>query len=270
MNTDKAFELIDAFGKKCRWQSRSLANGKNYRINSKTTISAYSSNTDKPGAIEIAFETANISSIAGRQPSEAARLVSKLQNEVAAFASSKTSYKLPRISVQSFGQLITILEELGKFLGVASSSPLPEDQGSQRGDNFNVEPDKRMLTEILSRRGQTEFRAKLLDAYNGRCAVTGCNAAAALEAAHIVPHSEHQSYETSHGVLLRADIHTLFDLYLLSVDPSTGGIVLAPELKEAYAELDGKKVALPSGADAMPDPQFLMTHFQRWVRRNAS
>ena len=48
---------------------------------------------------------------------------------------------------------------------------------------------------ILTRRGQPEFQKRLLEAYQGCCAITGCDTEAALEAAHTTPHSEEQSYE---------------------------------------------------------------------------
>lgn len=270
MNTNKAFEMIDALAKECRWRSRNLVHGKNYQAGSKTTISAYSSNTDKPGAIEVAFDPKNISALTGRSQADAANLIAKLQNEVAEFATPKTQYRLPRVSVQSIEQLKAVLDALGEFLGVRESAQNMDDKNSGGDDRNEIDPDSRTLAEILRRRGQAEFRTRLLDAYNSRCALTGCNAVAALEAAHIVPHSEHQSYEPKHGLLLRADIHTLFDLYLLSVDPATGKVVLASELVEAYGDLEGKEAVLPLKAEAMPDPQFLMTHYKRWRRKNVS
>jgi len=46
---------------------------------------------------------------------------------------------------------------------------------------------ERVLASIVRRRGQAEFRKKLLAAYRGRCAVSGCDVEDVLEAAHIVP-----------------------------------------------------------------------------------
>ena len=71
---------------------------------------------------------------------------------------------------------------------------------------------------IKTRRGQNDFRNRLLVAYRRRCAVTGSFVDGILEAAHIVPHAEKTDYQTRNGLLLRADIHTLFDLNLLTVD----------------------------------------------------
>ena len=75
------------------------------------------------------------------------------------------------------------------------------------------------IAEIVRRRGQAKFRKTLLEAYNSKCVVTGCDAAEALEAAHITPYLGEETNHPQNGLLLRADIHSLFDLGLLSVDP---------------------------------------------------
>jgi len=69
------------------------------------------------------------------------------------------------------------------------------------------------------RRGQGAFRLMVMDAYDRRCAVTGEKTLPALEAAHIRPFSEVASHEVSNGVLLRSDIHRLFDQGYVTVDP---------------------------------------------------
>jgi putative restriction endonuclease len=65
---------------------------------------------------------------------------------------------------------------------------------------------------IAARRGQAAFRAALIDAYGGRCSITGCDAVEALEAAHISPYKGDHTNDVTNGLLLRADLHTLFDL----------------------------------------------------------
>ncbi len=73
-----------------------------------------------------------------------------------------------------------------------------------------------MYRQIVARRGQSAFRAALLDAYQNRCAITGCDAVPALEGAHLRPYRGPDSNVVTNGLLLRADIHTLFDLQLLA------------------------------------------------------
>lgn len=101
-----------------------------------------------------------------------------------------------------------------------------------------VDERQRVLAAIVRRRGQPAFRKALLDAYGGRCAMTACDAIDALEAAHIRPYSGQSSNHVSNGLLLRADIHTLFDLYLIGVNPETYEITISPTLRDtSYGEL---------------------------------
>ncbi len=82
----------------------------------------------------------------------------------------------------------------------------------------NEPSEKRVLREILARRGQPKFRNGLIEAYDGSCCITGCKVVELLEAAHINPHSNGGDYSLTNGVLLRSDIHTLFDQNLLAID----------------------------------------------------
>lgn len=102
----------------------------------------------------------------------------------------------------------------------------------------------RVLATIIRRRGQAAFRNSLIKAYGGRCAMTGCDALDALEAAHIIPYRHESINAISNGLLLRADIHTLFDLHLIGVDQTPRRITLAPSLRESvYSEIHGSPLA---------------------------
>lgn len=115
----------------------------------------------------------------------------------------------------------------------------------------------RQMRAVVQRRGQPGFRRKLIAAY-GACAVTGYNAPAALEAAHIVPYSGPKSDHVCNGLLLRSDIHTLFDLGLLSIHPTRLTVVLADTLRESsYSDLHGKKLALPKKPEWRPNSKAL-------------
>jgi hypothetical protein len=122
----------------------------------------------------------------------------------------------------------------------------------------------RRLREIVERRGQPSFRNKLIAAYDGRCAATGCDAVVALEAAHIVPYCGPQSNYVSNGLLFRADIHTLFDLQLMGIDPQTLTVALRPALQgTSYSELQGRRITLPTAFSEHPNSDALA---QRWQR----
>lgn len=134
-------------------------------------------------------------------------------------------------------------------------------------DYFNTvnEPDTRekVLREVVQRRGQMEFRNNLLAAYNGRCVVSNCDAIPALEAAHIVPYTANGTHAISNGLLLRADLHTLFDLDLIAIQPASRKVVLANELQNtAYAEFDGAKLRAPEKPEATPSEEVLL---HRWT-----
>ncbi|HEV8059002.1 MAG TPA: HNH endonuclease [Gemmataceae bacterium] len=127
---------------------------------------------------------------------------------------------------------------------------------------------KKRLREIVERRGQPDFRNKLIAAYGGRCAVSGCDAVAALEAAHILPYFGPQSNHVTNGLLLRADIHTLLDLDLIGIHPETLAIILAQSMKAtAYSELEGQRLTQPSSAAHAPNQEVLV---KRWNQFNGS
>ncbi|MFN7716664.1 MAG: HNH endonuclease [Pseudanabaenaceae cyanobacterium] len=94
------------------------------------------------------------------------------------------------------------------------------------------------------RHGQTEFKKDLLEAYGKCCAVTGCSSEEALEAAHIEPYSKTKNNDPTNGLLLRADIHTLFDRHLIGIDPDTMTVYVAPSLLKDYGQFDGKRLQL--------------------------
>ena len=97
----------------------------------------------------------------------------------------------------------------------------------------------RLWQQICLRRGQAKFRDALLQRYGGICVVTGCVLSCVLEAAHIDPYRCEAHNHPENGLLLRADVHTLFDLDMLGVNPATYRIALHPNALSAYPDLDG-------------------------------
>lgn len=120
---------------------------------------------------------------------------------------------------------------------------------------------RRVLASIVRRRGQPAFRAALIKAYTGRCAVTGCDVLDALEAAHNFPYLDGETNAVTNGLLLRADIHTLFDLRLIAVDPDARTVLIAPSLRAStYASLEGVSLATPAAAVDRVSPHALIYH----------
>ena len=125
---------------------------------------------------------------------------------------------------------------------------------------------KRIDTAIVKRQGQSKFRSELLKAYGGKCAITDCDAEAALEAAHIFPYLGTDTNHVKNGLLLRADIHTLFDLYLISINPDTSKVVVSSTLlNTCYKELNGKSLKPPQDYAASPSPQALARHYETFL-----
>lgn len=128
-----------------------------------------------------------------------------------------------------------------------------------------VDARKRVVASIVKRQGQPEFRRTLLDAYEGRCAVTDYDALEALEAAHIVPYRGPETNDPSNGLLLRADLHTLFDVGLVAVDTSAMTLVVGSELDVTrYREYAGRGVRIPKRKVLAPSAKALDIH-RRWA-----
>jgi predicted restriction endonuclease len=121
---------------------------------------------------------------------------------------------------------------------------------------------QRVMAAILQRLGQRAFRRKLLVAYETQCAVTRCTTVWVLEAAHITPYRGIKTNAVSNGLLLRADIHTLFDLALISIEPIRMKIHVSSLLsKSQYAAFDGKIPTLPNKASVQPSMAALEEHY---------
>ncbi|MEG5045105.1 leucine-rich repeat domain-containing protein, partial [Microcoleus sp. B4-C1] len=127
---------------------------------------------------------------------------------------------------------------------------------------------QRITASIVQRQGQAGFRRKLLIAYGGRCPITDCDVESAIEAAHIIPYQGTQTNHPTNGLPLRSDIHTLFDLHLLSIRPDTHEVVIAPELVgTCYHDLAGRKLALPQDQKTIPNQNALSQHYEAFLSK---
>jgi putative restriction endonuclease len=126
--------------------------------------------------------------------------------------------------------------------------------------------ESRPLYEVQGRLGQGAFRVLVTDAYSRRCSITGERTLPALEAAHIVPYSVAESNEVSNGLLLRADMHNLFDQGLITVTPDYR-VKVSPAIRERfengrdyYAFQDAELRILPKAARDLPSRDRLDWH----------
>jgi hypothetical protein len=118
---------------------------------------------------------------------------------------------------------------------------------------------KRVMREIVVRMGQGRFREDLLVAYDRRCAITKCDLPEALEAAHILPHRGRMYDHVQNGILMRGDIHSLFDMDMIAIHPKTFRILISPELVgTAYEHLKKAKFKKPKNSEHRPTPDALL------------
>jgi len=189
--------------------------------------------------------------VGDRAPALRAR-VSEICREYGLAVQGDRRYTWPAIGFTSVAAGKRIVEEVTAFiLGQRQLALDPE-----------ATADKTVLRAIKERRGQDEFRQQLISVYGGRCAISGCSVVEALEAAHIVPHSADGGYGNSNGLLMRADIHTLFDLHLLSVCPNTLVVKVNPRLKPEYSHFESQALFLPTMLSDQPDRAGLARHHE--------
>jgi hypothetical protein len=127
--------------------------------------------------------------------------------------------------------------------------------------------DNRPLVErqIRERRGQQAFRDALRIRYGDICLVTGCELLAVLEAAHIVPYRGQDDHHPENGLLLRSDIHTLFDLDLISIGPDSLKIELHPNVVAEYGDFNGRKLLCSSRS--RPSRSALQKRYEQFSER---
>ena len=130
------------------------------------------------------------------------------------------------------------------------------DEGDRYGEPMLTRP----------RLGQGGFRLKIKSIY-GKCAVSGEHSTPVLEAAHIKPYAQEGSHDIQNGILLRSDIHKLYDRGYVTVDPDYTFRV-SSRLKDefnngkTYYELENRKIWLPGDPENWPSRENLEYHQQ--------
>jgi len=118
---------------------------------------------------------------------------------------------------------------------------------------------------IRPRLGQGAFRILVTDMYRRRCAVTRERTLPALDAAHIRPYAEGGIHDPTNGLLLRRDIHSLFDAGYVTVTPEMR-FEVSKRIREefengrAYYALHGQPVEPPTRPELKPDSAALQWH----------
>lgn len=123
-----------------------------------------------------------------------------------------------------------LFDEVELFVEVAFAENVPSSSRLQNDVGSIIQERRMVMRSIALRRGQAGFRKRLLNAYRSACAISGCEVVDILEAAHIIPYSLSGDNSVGNGLLLRSDLHTLFDLGQLAIEPKSRTVRLAEEL----------------------------------------
>ncbi|MEP6966777.1 MAG: HNH endonuclease [Pseudomonadota bacterium] len=124
---------------------------------------------------------------------------------------------------------------------------------------------------IRPRLGQGAFRVLVTDSYERRCAVSGERTLPALEAAHIRPFADGGPHQASNGILLRRDIHSLFDAGYVTITP-TMNFEVSRRIREEfengrmYYGLHGRQITLPIDPRRHPERAALSWHNENRFR----
>jgi len=128
---------------------------------------------------------------------------------------------------------------------------------------------------VMPRLGQGSFRVAVMDGFGRRCAVTGERTLPILDAAHIKPWNEGGENRPGNGLLLRTDIHRLFDLGYVTISREHR-FEVSPRLREDYEngreyyDLHGRPLRVPADPAFLPNSQALEWHHaNRWARPGA-
>lgn len=115
------------------------------------------------------------------------------------------------------------------------------------------------------RLGQQAFQAVVLDAYERRCAITGGRIRPVLQAAHIRPLPAGGEHRLDNGLLLRSDVHTLYDCGYLGVDTKYR-LLVSPRLRDEFGNGEqfyakaGTPILVPNRTQERPNREFLEWH----------
>jgi putative restriction endonuclease len=150
---------------------------------------------------------------------------------------------------------VIAVAEASRRIGVAEQQSIYLASQARYGEPHLIRP----------RLGQGAFRLAVTDAYNRECAITGGRVLPALEAAHIQSYSSGGEHEVSNGLLLRRDIHSVFDAGYLTFDEKLRVVVsdrVRTEFNNGseYRRLQGEALRLPPNPKFQPDPERLAWH----------
>lgn len=148
------------------------------------------------------------------------------------------------------------------------------DELSEKSKQIMIEYDgadeRRFVTaRQVQREQQADFRAELLLAYGDTCAISNTNVTAVLQAAHINPYRGRKSQIIQNGILLRADLHLLYDAYLISINPDSHVVRLSDRLAGTnYEKYNLRRLNETIRPDLAPSDDLLAIHYEQFRQEN--
>lgn len=125
---------------------------------------------------------------------------------------------------------------------------------------------ERLQAEILKRNYQIEFKRNLLKLYNGKCAITSTTVTEVLEAAHILSYAKSGINSNDNGILLRSDLHRLYDKNLLAIDPETLKVHIHESLRGSYyQQFDGQRITMREDGSSL-NYEYLSMRFDEFKK----
>ncbi|MCC7128573.1 MAG: HNH endonuclease [Microbacteriaceae bacterium] len=160
-----------------------------------------------------------------------------------------------------------VVRAVGQYLRTGEGLPedLPEHIRAQMFGDAKL---------VVPRLGQAAFKAVIANNYGYHCAITGDKVRPVLEAAHILPVAAGGVHRPDNGLLLRSDMHTLFDRGYIAVDPKLR-LAVSPRLREEFGNGDalyakaGTEIARPERRADRPNPEFLEWHMETLFKKTA-
>lgn len=172
---------------------------------------------------------------------------------------------------------VTLDEPIGRYL---------HSRVLERRDNYigSDGADWRGMNYAASHRNSktygAEFSARVLNAYDFQCAISGYRARPVLSVAHIQPFYDNKFQKSSNGVVLRSDLYQLFRAGYITIAYTEDGehmiCRVSKAVRAAYGEdymvYDGREVKLPANRSEWPEPSYVKWHnqncFEKWMRIN--
>lgn len=135
---------------------------------------------------------------------------------------------------------------------------------------FVLQPDEDIekdIIEVKKRQSATRFRKMISIIYEGKCAITGEETTEVLDACHIQVYKNDESNHSQNGILLRTDLHKLFDMGLLMIDDKLTVTISNKIKSEYYLQLNGLRIKLPKKKENHPSLEALRDHNKRFFNK---